>query len=261
MDKDYFSDTHLVYNQQEKRIECYYRLSEEACFHNGEKGVWLFRRYTYDGKIWSDRETSIGAIETGPHGDGMPCISPSIIKKEKYQMWYVINENQEYTIWNSSSIDGIQWSSGIRCQLDGAEINPWHIDCKYYGNSYYILAYDFSQKLTLWISKDSIHFDYIKTILRASHDIGSFYKLSLYRACMLEDKDGYKVYFSAGNDREVKIGLMVGDDLKGMSLYKSSNKLSARDFFVDYFEKYFFWERWIVWKVKRKLNLRAKEWF
>ena len=42
-DKDYFSDTHLVYNQEKNRIECYYRLSEQKKWHNGEKGVWLFR--------------------------------------------------------------------------------------------------------------------------------------------------------------------------------------------------------------------------
>ncbi len=259
--RDYFSDTHLVYNLKENRIECYYRLSEEKYSCNGEKGVWLFRRYSYDGKNWSEREVSVQAGEKGPHGNAYPCISPAIIRQENYQMWYVVNANQHYLVYYATSKNGIQWENSVQCQLKGYEVNPWHIDCQYYDDKYYILAYDFSQKLTLWSSEDGIIFNFEKIILKASHRIGDFYRTSLYRSCMLRDGENYKVYFSAGNERKVKIGLMRGKELHDLSVCNASKNLSMKDFIFDYFEKYFFIERWGIWKLKGRLGIRRKEWF
>ena len=79
---------------------------------------------------------------------------------------------------------------------------------------------------------------------------------------MVKDAENYKVYFSAGNDRKVKIGLMYGNELDDLSVYNFSKKrLNLEDFIIDYFEKYFFIERWIIWKIKRKFGLGAREWF
>lgn len=258
-DKDYFSDTHLVFNQEKNRIECYYRLSEEKYFHNNEKGVWLFRRYSYDGISWSDREIAISPCNDKLDENGLPRISPSIIKEENYKMWYVISKNQKYTIYNSKSKDGVEWSKGTPCYLENKEINPWHIDCQHYNGIYYLLTYDFSQKLILWQSKDGINFKYIKCILTASHKIGSFYKMTLYRSCIVQDSDGYKVYFSAGNDRKVKIGLMGGKSLNCLLVKNVRNKLSIIDFVIDYLRKYFFVEIWILWRIKRRINERKRK--
>lgn len=258
-DKDYFSDTQLVFNQGKNRIECYYRLSEEKHFHNNEKGVWLFRRYTYDGVRWSDREVVINPWNDEIDEEGLPRISPTIIKEENYRMWYIISKNQKYTIYNSESMDGVKWSKGISCYLEHGEVNPWHIDCKKYDGIYYLLTYDFSQKIILWESKDGISFKYVKCVLTASHNIGSFYKMTLYRACMVRDDDGYKVYFSAGNDRKVKIGLMSGKSLNTLSVKNVCNKFSIKDFVIDYFEKYFFVEIWLIWKIKRKINEKKRK--
>lgn len=260
--KDYFSDTHLVYNEEKDRLECYYRLSEEKYFHDNEKGVWIFRKYTYDGYNWSNREIAKNIDGKAIVYEKYPRISPAIIKDENYRMWYVINVDGKYTVLTSLSEDGLKWTNGIECKLNGLEVNIWHIDCKFYKNKYYILAYDFSQKLTLWESNNGIDFEYCKTILNASQNVGSFYKTTLYRACMLKDNENYKVYFSAGNDRKVKIGLMYGNELDNLSVYNfSKKKLNLEDFIIDYFEKYFFIERWIIWKIKRRFGLGAREWF
>ena len=54
--KDFFSDPHLIYNDSLNRLECFYRLSSGACPSRLKK-VTLFRKHSYDGINWSERET------------------------------------------------------------------------------------------------------------------------------------------------------------------------------------------------------------
>ena len=75
----------------------------------------------------------------------------------------------------------------------------------------------------------------------------------------MQDREGYKVYFSAGNDRKVKIGLMGGKSLNCLSVKKVCNKLSIIDFVIDYLRKYFFVEIWILWRIKRRINERKRK--
>ena len=54
---------------------------------------------------------------------------------------------------------------------------------------------------------------------------------------------------------------MRGKELHDLSVCNASKNLSMKDFIFDYFEKYFFIERWGIWKLKGRLGIRRKEWF
>ena len=256
--KDYFSDTHLVYNPEKDRLECYYRLSEENKSNDSEKGVWIFRRYTSNGTNWTEREIVISPWENTPEISGSPCISPSIIIDGNYKMWYVVSNSGELMIRYTESKNGLNWQESKECSLTGLNINPWHIDCNKFNNDYYMLVYDFTQKLTLWISHDGVNFKFYNVILTPSHQLGSFYKSTLYRSCVVKDENGYKVYFSSGNERKVRIGLLQGAKINNLCVVNASNNGSFIDFLKDYIMKYFYLERWFLWKI---FGTRHKKFF
>ena len=259
-DGDYFSDTQLVYNEVNNRIECYYRLSEEKHSNSIEKGVWIFRRSSVDGVNWSGREIVVSPWQITPEITGLPCISPAIIRhNDTYLMWYVVNNDSNLSIKYSVSKDGKCWENGKDCCLSGVNIEPWHIDCKYIDGKYYMLIYDFTQRITLWNSIDGLNFKYENTVLLPSHKLGSFYKSTLYRSCIIQDDSGIKVYFSSGNEREVHIGLMIGNSFEKLEVFDTGKYGTFFNFFRDYIMKYFFIERWLIWRlIKRRKNVSFK---
>lgn len=241
LERAYFSDTHLVYNSLEDRLELYYRLSE------GDK-VKLLRKTSKDGVVWSKREDVFAPVD-------YPVISPAIeYENGVYSMWYVKEVDHIMSIHYANSDDGLTWKYGGGCKLIGATVNPWHLDCKKYSDKFYLLTYDFSHTLMLWQSNDGVNFEYLKTILKANGFPGSFYRLTLYRSCMLNDENGYKVYFSAGNEREVKIGLMQGDNLQSLRVVSGTGSYNWRSFFLDLLESYTLLYRWVWWKNGYRKN-------
>lgn len=254
--RDYFSDTHLVFNKEKDVIELYYRLSEKKNSINGQKGVWLFRRYSKDGLTWSDREVVFAPDDTSVYINHHPAISPAIVYIDKmYKMWYVIENKSMMTIHFAVSEDGINWKYASQCNFFGLSVNPWHIDCLYKDGKYYMITYDFSQRLLLWESKDGVAFKIRKEILTPSKKCGSFYKQTLYRSCLVKDHE-YKVYFSAGNDRKVGIGLMAGATLENLKVISASSNYQRSQFFLDLLDKYTFVFRWFIWKTtSRKIGV------
>ena len=255
--KDYFSDTELLFNRGKDRLECYYRLSNGAL---PKEDVSVFRRVSNDGVRWSTRqEVQLQSI-TVPNGS--PVISPAILLEDgQYHMWYVLENGGKMRIGRSHSEDGLVWQEHIPCTLSGREANPWHIDCKYYEDTYWLVIYEFSQVVTLWKSKDGTHFTFERELLRASGKIGSFYRTGLYRSCLLQDQEEYKLYFSAGNERRVSVGIMRGKNLASLQVFSPEKGYSMEDFRKDFYEKYTFPQRWLIWKIRKKLNCEVQPWF
>ncbi len=236
---DYFSDPHLVYNESEHRVELTYRLSTGGVAPGGEKSIVLFRRTTSDLLGWSAREAV--TCDAYP-GAAFPAISPAVLRRGgAYEMFYILSPspaNRGMTLWRARSRDGLRFGRGERCRLEGAAVDPWHIDCKYEDGRYLLLTYDFTHRLMLWKSSDGGAFRYLRTILTPSHVCGSFYEWTLYRSCLLRDEDGCKVYFSAGNERERGIGLLRGKEYSSLSVVSASRERRGGDFFRDLLEKY-----------------------
>lgn len=250
--RDYFSDTHLVYNEVLRRLECYYRLSETR-ENECNKAVTIFRRFSLDGIHWSEREIIINEKTEKLNALESPVISPAIERiGGRYCLWYVMKPSKEMTgmeVFYSSSEDCKCWEERKKCNLSGMNVVPWHIDCKYYDGIFWLITYDFSQKIILWESKNGIDFSFIKTLITPSGLPGSFYRVSLYRACMVKTDECFKAYFSAGNGRKVGIGLMEGDMPERLDVISVSAKREIDQWIYDVLEVYSLPVRWIIYKI------------
>lgn len=240
---DYFSDPELVV--KDNVLFLYYRLSTGGSGLSN-KSVEVFRKFTTDGKCWSEREKIQFEMDSENHD----VISPAIIYKDDlYYMWFVSGIKWHRKVYRMISNDGIHWRNICECQLNNYSFDPWHIDCKYINNQYVLTIYDMTERLIVLLSNDGIFFDVLNTILVPSQRLFSFYRSSLYRASLCFDEDEYKLYFSAGDDRKCSIGLMAGNTLDNLKV-KSGSFYRINDFLFCWKEKYLYPYIVVLKKVK-----------
>lgn len=130
---DELKDAHILYRDDLDRIEVWYlgRLSENLGGDNDT--LLLFRKYSYDGIIWSDYEVM---SET-------EYLSPSIIWKDgKYQFWGIGygKFNNTGTVAYYESVDGKIWNNQKICSIDGvsSDLPVWHGSVSYANGKYYL---------------------------------------------------------------------------------------------------------------------------
>lgn len=212
---DYFSDPHLVFTDD--HIECWYRFTHRNGIKNKYNNLQLVRKTSKDGINWSKREVMVNLATNEGDSLGNMVVSPAILyHKGKYRMWFVNSESRIHReLSYSESYDGKKWTEQRKCILNGHENMPWHIDVNYIDGKYYLVSYDL-KNLTLWYSEDGIMFNYIKKILEPSV-AGSFYSYSLYRSCIIEDKN-FKIYFSAHDSLKTYIGLIEGNCIENLKI-------------------------------------------
>lgn len=226
---DFFSDTHLALNGD--TLECWYRISRKK---KGE--TYILRKYSVDGRQWSERETIIDLQDSSVvnNGPGSMILSPAVRKTPNgYIMWYVDRVKTPRQICRSTSADGWQWSKKEVCQLENQQTVPWHIDVQLIDSTYYMVVYDFNN-LALWESKDGLLFQKRKTLLSPARKVGSFYAYGLYRSALIKDDHEYKLYFSA-YEKGTSIGLMRGPSADSLTIYPVAGKrISAWKFPFTY---------------------------
>lgn len=252
--KDYFSDTHLVYNENSNQLELYYRLTnQKEGAINGEH-LWLLRKTSNDGITWSNREELIKSTEA-PESIGPVYISPAIIREnEEYLMWFVsaYGDNRPITFAKSRDMKTFDFSE--KCKLIGRECDPWHIDCRIIDGKYVLLIYEFSNELSIWESIDGTEFCFQKLVLRASNCPGAFYH-AVYRSCITEnDCGGYSLYFSAQNQKEVLLGIANGNVIDSFNIVNGNGKKQYSLFCEDIVRKYYNLIRIVFQKCEGKNN-------
>lgn len=212
---DYFSDPHLVF--VDDRIECWYRFTHRNGIQDYYNNLQLVRKTSTDGINWSEREVMVELATEKGNALGNMVVSPAILYEDgKYRMWYINSESRIYReLSYSESEDGKEWRVQKKCILNGQENMPWHIDVNYINGKYYLISYDFKD-LTFWHSDDGTTFNYADKLLEPSVT-GSFYSYSLYRACIIKDKN-LKIYFSANDSLKTYIGLLE-EDATGFRLF------------------------------------------
>lgn len=245
--KDFFSDPHLTYNSKDNCIYLYYRISEG---NKQWKDISLLLIKSVDGINWSKKEKlnyiDENIINNRPISPSFICIDNS-----SYFMWYVEGgAKQKRNIYFSNSNNGIDWNNNHTCTLNH-DINPWHIDVVKIDNTFYLTVYDLSQKVEIFQSLDGINFTFIKTLLTPSKHLGSFYKLGLYRTCIIKNEDGYSAYFSAKDGFRTAIGLLKGPTLEKMQVVSASKFLKYRRFIRDLTYKYLYLYVWILKKIAK----------
>lgn len=238
--RDFFSDPHLVF--KEGQLECFYRYSKKT-----EEGYQtsLVRKTSQDGIRWNNRELLLDFFESSCLATvGDMVRSPAILwQDDRYRMWFVDNVDPKGVkqVCYSESPDGLSWSLSQTCTLTGKTISPWHIDLAFLDGEYVLTIYDF-QDLTLWKSDDGLTFSFCQTILSPSGVSGSFYSDGLYRSSLIKTSEGYKMYFSAFDNRQTRIGLLTGTRLDSLHILSVNGPYrSFRGFFQPFLT---------IWKVR-----------
>ena len=233
-EKDYFSDTELVFNKDLNKLYLYYRLSTGE---ENNKNVELFRKETDDGINWSERESI--SFDFMLQND-LQLVSPSIIFKDsRYYLWFVSGNKDSRRIYQVSSIDGINWQNVKECAINGFDYDPWHIDCNYINGKYVLIVYDQNEHISILLSNDGLNFDFDNVAIVPNKHIYSYYRSTLYRASICYNEDKYYLYFTAGNDRKNSIGLLTGKTLSSLSVEKIPiGVYRFSDIFKGWTEKY-----------------------
>ena len=218
-DKQYNSDTHLVFREDLDRLECWWR------YVNDDTGkVIIYRKYTTDGINWSEKEEMINWVRK-EHD----CLSPALIWEDNmYKMWYV---DVGYVVKYMESVDGKVWNNKRQLNITYHKPNMknWHLDVIKTNKGYEMLLSSFENgqnrnDMDLYYTKssDNVNWDTCITILKHSNDPLSWDNRGIYRSSFLI-KDGlYYVFYSATSTKGTKgIGITYGKDitnLKGVEI-------------------------------------------
>ena len=213
-DKQYNSDTHLVYRKDLDRLECWWR------YVNDETGrVIIYRKYTSDGVNWCEKEEMINW-----NRKENDCLSPALIYENGlYKMWFV---DVGYVVKYMESDDGKVWNKQrqLNISYDKPNMNNWHLDVIKTNKGYEMLLSSFENgqnrnDMDLYYTKstDNVSWDTCITILKHSNDPLSWDNRGIYRSSFLM-KDGlYYVFYSATSTKGTKgIGITYGKDISNL---------------------------------------------
>lgn len=214
--KQYDSDTHIIYNKEEDRIELFWRYVDDV---NNE--VIIYRMTTSDGKTWTEKEEMYRNDRKKAD-----MVSPAIVKdKDGYKVWYV---QGGYRIWYRESKDGKKWSKATEVVIPYNEQNMkhWHLDVQATDLGYEMVLVGFkatgqntpSERHTMNVyyskSKDNKNWDTLTPIIYPTGKEDDFDGKGLYRSALLKENGRYYVFYSGiGFDDTRGIGLAYGDDI------------------------------------------------
>lgn len=205
----YNSDSHLVYNDDTKELECWWRYVDDA-----KKEVTIYRRKSSNGYNWTNKEVVLNAKR-----EKEDWISPAIIYEDStYKIWYVFNNN----IYYIESKDLKNFSEPQKLNINYEEsVLSWHLDVTHTKNGYemLIVAYtdwDHRALMNLYYTKsdDNKNYDTAQVILKPTTNTNNWDNSGLYRSSLIYENDMYYVFYSGQGTNNAKgIGLMYGKNI------------------------------------------------
>ena len=231
----YNSDTNLIYNKEENRLELFWRYVDDV---SGQ--VYIYRIDSSDGENWSDK--IIVYQNERKKGD---WLSPAFVKDEKgYQVWYV---SRGFKVYHRSSTDGLNWENEKEIPMKYAfdpKMKNWHLDVQKTDLGYETVLSGFKDDgtnnlglrhvMNLYYSKseDGEHWDDLEPILFPSGDKHQFDGKGLYKSALMKERDTYYIFYSGiGFDDTRGVGLSYGKDihhLKGLNYSDTSDLLDIK---------------------------------
>lgn len=201
----YNSDTHLLYDPEEDRLEVWWR---PVTTTGGTRDACV-RSVSYDGVTWSAPQTVI------PYGEVGECrLSPAVVMRDgRYYMVYS-NCYQLLSMWGDRSRDGgILWETPHPLEVPVTErhLSYWHQDmivdydgtvemvvcafAPHEGGSnnaadLYYLTYDINNPAT--VSEPEL-------IIGRSHGLAAIDTRSIYRSSIVRVDGEYLIYYSCIN--------------------------------------------------------------
>lgn len=227
-------DGHILYRNDLNRLEIWYLGRVSKNLGGDGNSLTLFRKYSYDGIIWSSYEIM----------DKVEYLSPSIIwDGNKYKMWSIGFDTYKTTgtLVYQESKNGFDWTEPIQCsignQIDNLEL--WHGAVSYDStNNIYYFVYipdaNNSQTIELCESNDGIHFTENQSIIK--NDKKTLWK-RFYRPCLLVYKEEYHLFYGViTEDNKWYISYSKGKslhELKGITSGDCSKMVTLRSDVID----------------------------
>ncbi len=218
--KRYNSDSHIVYNNDLDRMECYWRYVDDK-----EDKAIMYRCYTKDGIHWSKKEISAIGTPRQEHD----YVSPSILYENGlYKMWYIDKNN---TLKYTTSKDGMNWQQDKILPFSYEEnVKTWHIDIIHTKEQYEMIAVAYENwkkhndmSLYYSTSEDGIHWKKAKVILRPTVNTKNWDNRGIYRSSFIYENGMYYLYYSGtSKDLHHGIGLMYGENIYKLKVNKTN---------------------------------------
>lgn len=233
----YNSDSHILYNSDLDRLECYWRYVDDT-----KNESIIYRRTTKDGVNWTKREV---ALLNKPRSK-VDCISPAILYESgQYKMWYV---DQKNTVKYRTSEDGLNWSDATKISLDyEEEVKSWHLDVIHTEKGYEMLVVAYEKwelrndmNLYYTTSQDGINWETAKVIMRPTVGTDNWDNKGIYRCSFIYQDGVYYIYYSGTDlDYHHGIGMVFGKDIFNLKQITTDyTKLEEVEILKNIFKKY-----------------------
>lgn len=212
----HFSDGALLYREDLKQIECWYRYSKNGVLEE----IW--RRTSKDGKVWTKKELM---ISTNGNPTNM-LMSPALLYEEgKYKMWSVTSD--PYRVEYREALDGKNWTKPTIIKIPlPKNIEPWHVEVKKIDNGYEMLLNVFNTKnkdphkkfIMSSSSQDGTNWEEFKNSILPSGKVDKWNGKMIYRSSFIKIDKLYIVYYSAmASDYSWGVGIAMGDRLDNLT--------------------------------------------
>ncbi|MBH0350442.1 hypothetical protein BK731_29250 [Bacillus thuringiensis serovar muju] len=213
-DKQYNSDTHIVYNPNLNRIEVFWRFVDDTA-----ETVTIYRKSSSNGVDWSKKE-----VVFHNNRKNQDYLSPAIIFEDnKYKLWFVGNG---YKVLYTESESGINWNTLQEIQIPFENnMYPWHLDVIHTDKGYEMVLVAFTKgqdrntmSLFYTVSSDNINYTKAKKILSPSEQEFTWDNRGIYRACIMKKDDTYFIFYSAVNKKwERGTGICFGKQIEHLT--------------------------------------------
>lgn len=192
------SDPHLVYNDETKELECWYRYCEK------DGGEYIYRVKSRDGILWSRKELlqfSKNTFQT--------IVCPVVIFHDGiYRIWVLTNDNDMFNkgsyIKYYESIDALEWKyiNDIHVNV-GIDHMPWHFDVVKRNGIYHMVYstraisnYNALYYIVYAYSLDNINYE-SKIILERGKKWYQWDNYKMHRPSLVWGKEHCLLYYSA----------------------------------------------------------------
>ena len=221
--KIYNSDSHIVYNEDLDRLECYWRMVDDE-----KNQAIIYRRYTTDGINWSKKEISIMSDDRTK----LDYVSPAILYDNGiYKMWF---ENKNNTFWYCESKDALTWSEPKKLKLNyGKEkVHLWHLDIIKNNGQYEMISVAYTEwkkrnNMCLYYSTsiDGINWSENKKILSPTTGSKNWDNKGIYRSSFIYENGKYYIFYSGTSlDYHHGVGLVFGENIFKLKKNKTDYK-------------------------------------
>lgn len=222
-DRQYNSDTHLVYRKDINTLECYWRQVD-----NRTRIDKILKRTTTDGIHWSDAKE---VLVSDANVDGI--LSPAILYENGiYKMW-TVNYKKKFPVLYRESKDGYHWNKPVKIQLryPSKKLRSWHLDVIHTRKGYEMLVVAFQKghkhrEMNLYYTSSKNERDFKKciTILKPSEKKKAWDNRGIYRSSFFVENGTYYIYYSGigypkGPKSSQGVGLTYGTSVKNIHGY------------------------------------------